>query len=564
MMLTKLNIGQKVFLMGAAQLLIMVVMGWYALSQMNKIGNELVEIAEEDIPLMKKLTVITEHQLEQAIYFERAMVKAIRLEQGLGSKDAFIQYKNKVHDLTLKTEAEIIDAEQFIKDVIPLLHSPAAKAAFQDILMKLEQVESAYDNLLSQVDAVLLLGEQGRIDEMLTLSVQVEALEDQLDRQLIAILEQIQDFTLASARQAEADEKHAIQGMTVLLVASVVLSILLPLMVTRAIRNPILTLIERLQQVADGDGDLRVRLDATHRDETGKVAGAFNQFLSVLTGTLESIHTQTHQLGQSSQSAKDSMQRMLSNVEQQRSDIEQVATAITQMHYTTQEVATSTANASSVTDQVKQRVMDGQRDAVATQSVIQSLADEVSTSSTVIENLVAETNNIGQVLESIQGIAEQTNLLALNAAIEAARAGDTGRGFAVVADEVRVLAQRTQVATVDIQELVERLKTEAQNAITSMQRGNDTARVCLEKSSEAAATFSDAAEAVGQIASLNLQIATAAEEQSSVANEINSNLESIRMMAEQTAAETHNTADESEAIAGGVDDLYMNIRKFQI
>lgn len=233
------------------------------------------------------------------------------------------------------------------------------------------------------------------------------------------------------------------------------------------------------------------------------------------------------------------------------------------MNMTTQEVANSTANASSVTDQVKKNVLEGHREALATQEVIQELANEVTSSSGVIENLVSETNNIGQVLDSIQGIAEQTNLLALNAAIEAARAGETGRGFAVVADEVRSLAKRTQEATIDIQQLVERLQSEAKNAVTSMKKGTDTAELCLSKSSESANTFSLAAESVNQIADLNLQIAAAAEQQSTVTQDLDNNLISIKTLADETAEDTKQSAVASEAIAQNAVDLHNNLRKFR-
>ncbi|MGY3689448.1 methyl-accepting chemotaxis protein [Vibrio coralliilyticus] len=563
-MLSRLTIAQKVYLLGLSQLLAMIIMGVFALYQMNKIGNELVDIAEEDIPLTKMLTVVTEHQLEQAILFERALIKAIRVEQGLAQMSVFQEAKKKVHDLTVKTEKELYEVEEFIEKAIPLLYSVEAQEKFKKLLGELKVVEKSYSTLVGEVDKTMDYGSNGQIEEMLEFSKKVEAHEDEIDKSLISILDEVQNFTLASALQAEEDEKYAIKWMTIIASVSIVLGILMPFLVTRAIRTPIMNLIDRLKQVAEGDGDLTIRLDDSSRDETGTVANAFNKFLGVLMGTITQINSKAEELGQSSEVAVSAMQRTLQNVEKQRCDIEQVATAINQMNATTQEVANSTANASSVTDEVRKHVMEGQKEALATQEVIQELANEVTTSSGVIENLVSETNNIGQVLESIQGIAEQTNLLALNAAIEAARAGETGRGFAVVADEVRSLAQRTQEATVDIQKLVDTLQSEAKNAVSSMKKGTDTAKLCLEKSSESANTFSVAAESVNQIAGLNLQIAAAAEEQSTVAQDLDNNLTSIKTLAEETAEETKNTAAASETIAMNVIDLHKNLNKFQV
>jgi methyl-accepting chemotaxis protein len=196
---------------------------------------------------------------------------------------------------------------------------------------------------------------------------------------------------------------------------------------------------------------------------------------------ISNTNNQADELGESSETALKAMRETVSNVDRQNEETEMVATVVNEMSSTTQEVAGSTAHAAEVTQVVRDKVVEGRKEALETQGIINQLSEEVSEASQVIKNLVGETNNFGSVFESIQGIAAQTNLLALNAAIEAARAGETGRGFAVVADEVRTLAQRTQTSTVDIQDLLLRLKTEANNAVISMNKGNDSAAICLEK-----------------------------------------------------------------------------------
>lgn len=565
MILNRIKIRQKIYILGGVQLALMTIMGLLALSQMDKIGKELVDIAEKDVPLTGFVTRITEHQLEQSILFERALFSASLMMQDFdGGREHFNTLKNEILMATGKIENEISETKAFVDGSIEYMHDQKGKDKFKEVLLTLEGIEQKYSEFGNKVNTTIGMVGTNNLADIAEQAFKVEALEDELRYELINLLETIQQFTVEASLQAEQDEQIGIRWIGIAFVVALIIGSILPTIIARSITIPINILSSRLAEISNGDGDLTVSLNDTASDETGDVARAFNKFVSVLRVLIRNTNTQADVLGESSEVAMKAMRETLSNVETQRAETEMVAAAITEMSTTTQSVAESAANAADATKQVKSKVTEGRQGALETQQIIKQLSEEVTEASEVIKNLVEETNSIGTVLESIQGIAAQTNLLALNAAIEAARAGESGRGFAVVADEVRTLAQRTQISTVDIQELLLRLKTEAKNAVTSMNKGNDSALACLEKSARTSQTFEEASDSVAQISDLNIQIAVAAEEQSAVAEEINKNLDNISRLAAVTADGAKSTSDANSTIAKKVIDLHTNLNVFVV
>lgn len=233
----------------------------------------------------------------------------------------------------------------------------------------------------------------------------------------------------------------------------------------------------------------------------------------------------------------------------QQSEIEQVATAMNQMSATVQEVARNAAAASNAAHEADAEVDRSKVVIVETMGTIDNLAADVERATKVIAELERDSTNIGKVLEVINGIAEQTNLLALNAAIEAARAGEQGRGFAVVADEVRTLATRTQASTEEIGAMISRLQTGARAAVKAMAQGHDQAQVGVEQAERAAESLAAIGAAVGTMTDMNAQIASAAEQQSAVAEEINRNLVTICHLAEASVAAADDTNQASVTLA---------------
>ncbi|MCU7916994.1 MAG: methyl-accepting chemotaxis protein [Candidatus Thiodiazotropha sp. (ex Epidulcina cf. delphinae)] len=251
-------------------------------------------------------------------------------------------------------------------------------------------------------------------------------------------------------------------------------------------------------------------------------------------------------------------------VSAQNTEIEQIATAINQMAATVQEISRNTAAAAESAHQAHEAVNNGGRVVDEAVAATHSLATKVSHGADVVGRLQSESDSIGNVINVIRGIAEQTNLLALNAAIEAARAGEQGRGFAVVADEVRTLASKTQDSTKEIQLMIERLQTEATEAASVMSHGREQADVTAQLAADAGHSLSAIRESVGIINEMSMQIATAAEQQDAVANEINQNIEGIRVVSEQTATAAQQTSDASDTLSEQAVSLHRFVARFKV
>ena len=564
-MLKNVKISQKIYILGFTQLLLMLFIGGIALTQMSKIGAELIDIAEKDIPLTNSVTLLTEHQLEQSIFIERALFNAALMKQNIhGAEKHLDEITHEVTELAEKIIDEISAIKSFVDNSIDDLHTEEAKQEFKKLSNSINIIQSDVVAFDRDIIAFLLKIKTASLNDIALNATTLEHTEDKIQHEVVALLTEVQKFTLHAALQAEHDEQEGVKWITIAFVIALVIGLFLPYVIGRAITKPINELSSRLEEVANGDGDLTVVLSEKAKDETGDVARAFNKFLSTLRTLISTTNTQANVLGESSEFAMSEMRVTVSNVEKQRAETEMVAAAVNEMSATSHDVAQNAASAAKVTETVKEKVTSGQQGALETQAIIKQLSGEVTDASSVIQNLVQETNNIGNVLESIQGIAAQTNLLALNAAIEAARAGETGRGFAVVADEVRTLAQRTQTSTVDIQELLLRLKSEANNAVISMDKGTESANACLEKSAYTSQVFEEAAASVMTISDLNMEIATAAEQQSQVAEEVNQNLVNISELADVTLGGAEQTSKANLEMTKQIDELHNNLSAFNV
>ncbi|TCK17408.1 methyl-accepting chemotaxis protein [Thiogranum longum] len=309
--------------------------------------------------------------------------------------------------------------------------------------------------------------------------------------------------------------------------------------------------LKRISEIANAisQNDVSHECKMQSNDLIGEIVGAFNQMAANLRNMIGQISGATTQLAAAAEETSTITDETSRGIQQQQSEIDSIASAMDEMTSTVQEVARSAAEASRAADNADHDAKSGAL--VATEAIggIDVLLGEVDSAAQVIRNLEKESENIGSVLDVIRGIAEQTNLLALNAAIEAARAGEQGRGFAVVADEVRTLASRTQTSTQEIHDMIQRLQDGAVNAVKVMEGAQSKAQGSSDHVEKVAEALASIAGAVSNINDMNTMIASAAEEQSSVAAEMQSNMNNIRGVSDRSAEGAKQTAQASEELA---------------
>ena len=312
--------------------------------------------------------------------------------------------------------------------------------------------------------------------------------------------------------------------------------------------------------VVDGEVDLTYR----HPTASSDFTRGFNEFMTAVHGAIEKTRLVGTHLTDAIASGVDSARAANDGARQQQQEIQQLASAINEMAATAGEIARSASGAADAAGSADSEAQAGRKIVTDAVRAIHTLADKVNESNDLITQLESDSDRIGTVLDVIRGIAEQTNLLALNAAIEAARAGEQGRGFAVVADEVRTLASRTQESTQEIQSMIEELQERTKQAARTMQEGNEHAHTGVEEVSKAGDALQKIAGAVTTITEMNTQIATASEEQSAVAEEINRNVVSISDLADAAFEHAGGTLRTSEALHELSHELDEQVHRFKI
>jgi len=373
-------------------------------------------------------------------------------------------------------------------------------------------------------------------------------------------------YLIAQVPEAEVFallQESAYQILLWTILIAVVL-IALAIAVAGSISRPIAHIAELFRNIGEGEGDLRQRLPVNGDDEIAQLARGFNSFISKIQETVVEVAKTSEQLGLSALDVSNQSHQTLDDSQLQKDRTIMVVTAINEMGATVNEIATNAAQAAVTAREADAESIDGQKVVTRARTTINQLSKDVEQVGEVIESLATHTKSIGSILDVIRAISEQTNLLALNAAIEAARAGEAGRGFAVVADEVRNLASRTAVSTNEVQYMIDKLQSESSRAVSAMAQSRSRSLEGVTAVDEASQSLSGISERIALISDMNIQIATATEEQSTVVEDINRNVTEINDISQRTANTAHAAAHASKSLNQLASRLDTLVARFKV
>ncbi|MBX8487867.1 methyl-accepting chemotaxis protein [Pseudomonas cichorii] len=445
---------------------------------------------------------------------------------------------------------------QITDSYAPMVSSDTEEQAYR-------QVKANVQAYTAKIDELMELSKTKTNNELFifirdTSSPQAKALQSSIE----ALIEV---NVKGAEKSSDTANKAYENGLTVtiaFIVIAVILTVLVATVFTRSVARPVKALLETTKRIAEGD--LRTQVEITGADELTELQSATATMLASLKSTIQHISDSSGLLASAAEEMSSITQESTNGIQRQSMETEQAATAVNEMTAAIEEVARNAVSASESTQASERSAKTGQECVSKTINALEKLSSTVDRTSTEVEGLANQAQNITKVLDVIRAIAEQTNLLALNAAIEAARAGEQGRGFAVVADEVRALAHRTQSSTQEIEQMIQSIQKDSTLAVQSMKQSSEEADATLLIAQESGTAIKEITTAISQINERNLLIATASEEQAHVARSVDQNLVSIRDLSVQSSSAADQTSTASQELSRLAVDLNRLVSRFSV
>ena len=539
MSLRNMRIGLRASLSFGVLASLLVIVGLFGLGQMAKLRESALVIERSWMPSIEN------------IHDSAAFVASIRLEAlRLVTTD-----ESRVRD----TSRNLITRQR--SDLQTLLDHHETLLTNDEEREMLKQVKTDVAGYLAIVSQMVdLIDKDQQQDAIDLLNNRLAPQGTLLSQSLEKLIVFNQNGVEAAADSAAQMYSSAQWVVGLIIVIALIATLLLAWLLTRSITAPLSQALTVARTIAAGDLSQPIKVQG--HDEPAQLLTALATMQTQLQTTIRGISESAQQLASAAEEMSSVMEQSTRGLQAQNDEIEQAATAVTEMSAAVDEVAgnaVSSAEASQASDEDSKH---GHYQISETISSIQNLVDEVLGASNKAEGLAVQAQDISKVLEVIRGIAGQTNLLALNAAIEAARAGEAGRGFAVVADEVRSLAQRTQDSTEEIEQMISGIQQGTQNTVEALNSSADHASQTLQRANSAGSALEKITAAISQISQRNLVIASAAEQQALVAREVDRSLVNIRDLSTQTAAGATQTSAASQELSRLAVDLNGLVTRF--
>ncbi len=474
----------------------------------------------------------------------------------------YIKTETLLRSQTLGNEVDLV-----VEKVVTQLSDMMQTAGGRDDSGTLDDINDLVNNAINAIkanDGVVQL----HVDRLERRNDAEKALNasDSNIAQAVVALENLLNLADKKASHVESQVNGAIATGNTFVIVVVIISIAVAAFIgyvtVRAITRPLYRVNELLTVASSGD--LTHRLDDSAQDEFGLLARNCNTLIGNLKELITAINVRAEQLAAASEQTSAVTAQTTHSIQDQKSQIGQVATATTEMHSTSQLVVQNAEDTLSQIRHADAEAENVRQISLENKDTIEILSRDVQEAADVINKLHQDSASIGGILDVIRGVADQTNLLALNAAIEAARAGEQGRGFAVVADEVRTLASRTQESTQEINAMIEVLQAGAEKAVSVMNQGKEQTAACVAQTEKATQALDIISDAVHKAHDVSSQIEQSAREQNTVSQEISEKLETIVGIAEETTAGAQQTSESSHEVARLAEELQQSIRQFKV